>query len=55
MQVKINSTVLELTVGDITDLDSDAIVNAANNALQLRGRSGWSGQTKRRAEDSGRM
>lgn len=35
MKVKINNTVLELTVGDITDLDTDAIVNAANNALQL--------------------
>jgi len=37
MQVKINKTILELTQGDITDLDTDAIVNAANTALQLGG------------------
>jgi len=37
MKVKINKTILELTIGDITDLDADAIVNAANTALQLGG------------------
>lgn len=37
MKVKINKTTLELTQGDITDLDTDAIVNAANTALQLGG------------------
>ena len=37
MQVKINKTILELTQGNITDLDTDAIVNAANTALQLGG------------------
>jgi len=37
MKVKINKTILELTQGDITDLDNDAIVNAANTALQLGG------------------
>jgi len=37
MKVKINKTSLELTQGDITDLDTDAIVNAANTALQLGG------------------
>ena len=37
MKVKINETILELTQGDITDLDTDAIVNAANTALQLGG------------------
>ncbi len=37
MNVKINETILELTQGDITDLDTDAIVNAANTALQLGG------------------
>jgi O-acetyl-ADP-ribose deacetylase (regulator of RNase III) len=37
MKVKINKTVLELMQGDITDLDTDAIVNAANAALQLGG------------------
>ena len=37
MKIKINKTILELTKGDITDLDTDAIVNAANTALQLGG------------------
>jgi len=37
MKVKINKSILELTQGDITDLDTDAIVNAANTALQLGG------------------
>jgi O-acetyl-ADP-ribose deacetylase (regulator of RNase III) len=37
MKVQINKTILELTQGDITDLDTDAIVNAANTALQLGG------------------
>jgi O-acetyl-ADP-ribose deacetylase (regulator of RNase III) len=37
MKIKINKTILELTQGDITDLDTDAIVNAANTALQLGG------------------
>ena len=37
MKTKINKTILELTQGDITDLDADAIVNAANTALQLGG------------------
>jgi O-acetyl-ADP-ribose deacetylase (regulator of RNase III) len=37
VKVKINKTTLELTQGDITDLDTDAIVNAANTALQLGG------------------
>ena len=37
MKVKINKTILELTQGDITDLDADAVVNAANTALQLGG------------------
>ena len=37
MKVKINKTILELTQGDITDLDTDAVVNAANTALQLGG------------------
>jgi O-acetyl-ADP-ribose deacetylase (regulator of RNase III) len=37
MKVKINKTILELMVGDITDLDTDAIVNAANTDLQLGG------------------
>jgi O-acetyl-ADP-ribose deacetylase (regulator of RNase III) len=33
MQVQINDTVLELVEGDITQLDVDAIVNAANERL----------------------
>ena len=37
MKVKINKTVIELMQSDITDLDTDAIVNAANAALQLGG------------------
>ena len=37
MKVKINKAVLELTQGDITDQTTDAIVNAANTALQLGG------------------
>ncbi|MHC4783602.1 MAG: macro domain-containing protein [Planctomycetota bacterium] len=37
MQVKINHTVLELVEGDITETDTEAIVNAANAALVLGG------------------
>jgi len=37
MEAKINKTILELAQGDITDLETDAIVNAANTALQLGG------------------
>jgi len=37
MKTKINNTVLELLQGDITDQRTDAIVNAANSALQLGG------------------
>jgi O-acetyl-ADP-ribose deacetylase (regulator of RNase III) len=37
MSAKINKAVLELTQGDITDQTTDAIVNAANAALQLGG------------------
>jgi len=33
MQVQINRTALELVEGDITELDTDAIVNAANEHL----------------------
>ena len=35
MQVSINDTLIILVKGDITDLGVDAIVNAANSALQL--------------------
>jgi O-acetyl-ADP-ribose deacetylase (regulator of RNase III) len=37
MEAKINKTILELTQGDITDLETGAIVNAANAALKLGG------------------
>jgi O-acetyl-ADP-ribose deacetylase (regulator of RNase III) len=37
MKAKINQSVLELTQGDITDQTTDAIVNAANAALQMGG------------------
>ena len=35
MKVKIDNTFLELIQGDITDQTTDAIVNAANAALQM--------------------
>jgi len=37
MKAKINNTVLELIQGDITEQTTDAIVNAANAALQMGG------------------
>ena len=37
MKVKINRTILELTQGDITNLNTAAIVNAANFSLTLGG------------------
>ena len=37
MEVKIRKTILELVKGDITDMQTDAIVNAANTALKLGG------------------
>ncbi len=37
MKMEINNTVLELKQGDITNLDTDAIVNAASTTLQLGG------------------
>ncbi|MHC4233368.1 MAG: macro domain-containing protein [Planctomycetota bacterium] len=37
MQIKINHTLLELLEGDITEADTEAIVNAANEALVLGG------------------
>jgi O-acetyl-ADP-ribose deacetylase (regulator of RNase III) len=46
MKTKINKTVLELLQGDITDQRTDAVVNAANSALQLGG--GVAGAIRRR-------
>lgn len=37
MRVTINKSILELILGDITDSDTDAIVNAANSSLNLGG------------------
>ena len=46
MKTKINCTVLELVQGDITLQTTDAIVNAANTALQMGG--GVAGAIRRR-------
>lgn len=35
MNISVNGRIVELVEGDITDLDTDAIVNAANKFLQL--------------------
>ncbi len=37
MQCRVGQAVMELTVGDITELEVDAIVNPANSQLQLGG------------------
>ncbi|MCZ2846068.1 MAG: macro domain-containing protein, partial [Candidatus Bathyarchaeota archaeon] len=37
MQIKIGNTALHLLQGDITEVDTDAIVNAANSSLMGSG------------------
>lgn len=37
MQIKVNETAIELVKGDITELDVDCIVNAANSMLKMGG------------------
>jgi len=46
MKAKINNTILKLVQGDITEQTTDAIVNAANAALQMGG--GVAGAIRRR-------
>ncbi len=37
MDLKVKNSIVELKQGDITEMDTDAIVNAANDALQMGG------------------
>jgi O-acetyl-ADP-ribose deacetylase (regulator of RNase III) len=50
MNCKISNTVIELVKGDITELDTDAIVNAANDRLVLGG--GVAGAIRRKGGPS---
>ncbi len=50
MKVMINDTWIELVKGDITDLEVDGIVNAANSALKLGG--GVAGAIRRKGGPS---
>ena len=50
MQVKVGKSVIELVEGDITEMDTEAIVNAANARLQLGG--GVAGAIRRKGGPS---
>jgi O-acetyl-ADP-ribose deacetylase (regulator of RNase III) len=50
MQLTVNNSIIELVQGDITELDTDAIVNAANAQLQLGG--GVAGAIRRKGGPS---
>jgi O-acetyl-ADP-ribose deacetylase (regulator of RNase III) len=50
MQIKINQTLLELVKGDITELATDVVVNAANSHLQMGG--GVAGAIRRKGGES---
>lgn len=50
MNVKVKNTVIELVKGDITEQETDAIVNAANSQLQLGG--GVAGAIRRKGGPS---
>ena len=50
VKVKVNQTILELLQGDITELDTDVIVNPANRLLQLGG--GVAGAIRRKGGSS---
>ncbi|RJS85947.1 macro domain-containing protein [Candidatus Bathyarchaeota archaeon] len=50
MRVKVGNTIIELVKGDITELDVDGIVNAANSALRLGG--GVAGAIRRKGGPS---
>ena len=50
MKVNVGNSVVELVQGDITDMDTEAIVNAANTGLQLGG--GVAGAIRRKGGPS---